>query len=99
MVCEQFYDIGSQWEKVSRRSIVGRGHIGHNLGSYEGFTLYVPSNMRPFLFECHISFCYFFALEVVRGHNFWTHLETCMELSDLLLLTLTNGTVCDEMRS
>ena len=78
---------------------MGRGHTGHNLGSYEGFTLYVPSNMRPFLFECHISFCYFFALEVVRDHNFWTHLETCTELFDLLLLTLTNGTVCDKMRS
>ena len=35
---EQFCDIQSQWEKVSRRSIVGRGHTGHNLGSYEGFT-------------------------------------------------------------
>ena len=27
--------------KVSGRSIVGRGHTGHNLGSYEGFTQYV----------------------------------------------------------
>ena len=46
-----------------------------------------------------ISFCYFFALEVVRGHDFWTCLETCTELFDLLPSTLTNGTVNDEMRS
>ena len=26
----------SQWEKVSRRSIVERGYIGHDLGLYEG---------------------------------------------------------------
>ena len=27
---------------------MGRGHIGHNLGSYEGFAWYVLSHMRPF---------------------------------------------------
>ena len=76
-----------------------RGDRCDNLGSHEGFTWYVPNHMRPFLFGYHISFCYFFALEVVRGHNFWTHLETCMELVDLLPLALTNGIVNGEMRS
>ena len=55
MLFEQFCDIKSQWENVSRRAIVGRGHIGHNLGSYEGFAWYVSSHMRQFLFGCH--FC------------------------------------------
>ena len=27
---------------------MGRGHIGHDLGTYEGFAWYVPSHMRPF---------------------------------------------------
>ena len=49
---------------------MGRGHTGHDLESYEGFTQYVLSHIRPFLFGCHISFCYFFALEVMRGHEF-----------------------------
>ena len=40
--------------------------------------------MRPFLFGCHISFYWFFALEVMRGHEFWTHLQMCTELVDLL---------------
>ena len=56
---------------------MGRGHIGHDLGSYEGCVRYVPSHMRPFLFGCHISFCCFFALEVMRGHDFLTHLKMC----------------------
>ena len=60
MLSEQLCDIESQWEKVSWRSIVGRGHIGHNLGSYEGFAWYVPNHIRPFLFGCHILFCCFF---------------------------------------
>ena len=64
---EQFCDIESQWGKVSQRSIVGRGHTGHDPGSHEGFTQYVPSDMRPFLFGYHISFCYFFALKVIGG--------------------------------
>ena len=76
-----------------------KGHICDNLGSHEGFTQYVPSHMIPFLFGCHISFCYFFTLEVVRGHDFWTYLEMCMELVDLLPLTLTNGIVNGDMRS
>ena len=63
---------------------MGRDHIDHDMGSHEGFSWYVPSHMRPFLFGCHISFCLFFALEVMRGHDFWTHLQTCMELVDLL---------------
>ena len=78
---------------------MGGGHIFHNWESYEGFTYCVLNDMRPFLFGYHISFCYFFALEVVRGHEFWTHLETCMELLDLLPLTLTNGIVNGKMRS
>ena len=35
---------------------MGRGHIGHNLGSHESFAWYVLNHMRPFLFGCHISF-------------------------------------------
>ena len=49
--------------------------------------------MRPFLFGCHISFYWFFALEVMRGHEFWTHLQTYMELVDLLPPILESGTV------
>ena len=45
---------------------MGRGHIDHDMGLHEGFSWYVPSHMRPFLFGCHISFCLFFALEVMR---------------------------------
>ena len=63
---------------------MGRGHIDHDMRSHEGFSWYVPSHMRPFLFGCHISFYWFFALEVMRGHDFWTHLQTCPELVDLL---------------
>ena len=84
MLYEQFCDFESQWEKVSRGSIVGRGHIGHNLGPHENCAWYVLSHMRPFLFGCHISFCCFFALKVVRGHDFWTYLQMCLELVDLL---------------
>ena len=51
------------------------------------------SHMRPFLFGCHISFYWFFALEVMRGHEFWTHLQTCTELVDLLPPILESGTV------
>ena len=76
-----------------------RGHTCDNLGSYEGFTWYVPSHMRPFLFGYHVSFCYFFALEVVRGHDFWPHLEMCQEQSDLLLLIFNNGTMSGEKGS
>ena len=55
--------------------------------------------MRPFLFRYHISFYYFFALKVVRGNDFWTHLEMCWWIFDLLPLMWNNGTVNDEMRS
>ena len=97
---EQFCDFESQWEKVSLRSIVGRGHIGHDLGSHEGFAWYVLSHMRPFLFGCHISFCFFFfALKVVRGYDFWIHLKMCTELVDLLPPILDNGTVSSEIGS
>ena len=89
----------SMWEKVSRRSIVGRGHTGHNLGSYEGFTQYVLSHMRPFLFGYHISFCCFFALKVVRCHHFGAHLKMFIVIFDLLPFMLNNGTVNGEMRS
>ena len=71
-------------EKLVEGEVVGRGHRCDNLGSYEDFTWYVPSHMRPFLFGCHISFYWFFALEVMSGHEFWTHLQTCTELVDLL---------------
>ena len=35
----------------------------------------------------------------MRGHDFWTHLQTCLELVDLLPPILGNGTVSDEMGS
>ena len=67
--------------KVSQRLIVGRGHTGHDLGSHEGFALYVPSHMRPFLFGYQISLCSIFALKEVGVMNFghiwkcvWQHL-------------------------
>ena len=78
---------------------MGRGHRCDNVGSYEDFTWYVPSHMRPLLFGCHISFYCFFALEVVRGHDFCTHLQMCPELVDLLPPILDNGTVSGEMWS
>ena len=78
---------------------MGRGHTGHDRGLYEGFTQCVLSHMRPFLFGYHISFCWIFALEVVRGHNFWTHLTMCTKQSDLFPSILNNGTVNCEMES
>ena len=78
---------------------MGRGHTCHNLGSYEDFTQYVPIHMRPLLFGYHISFCYFFVLDVVRGHYFWTHLKMCVLIFDLLPPILENGTVSGEMES
>ena len=63
---------------------MGRGHIDHDMGSYEGFSWYVVSHMRPFLFGCHISFYLFFELEVMRSHDLWTHLQTCTESVDQL---------------
>ena len=35
--------------------------------------------MIPILCGYHISFCYFFALEVVRGHDFWGTFENVLE--------------------
>ena len=55
--------------------------------------------MRPFLFGCYISFYWFFALEVMRGHEFWTHLQTCPELVDLLPPILESRSVNGEMGS
>ena len=86
-------------QKVRRRSIVGRGCTGHNLGSYESFSQYVLSHMRPFLFGCHISFCYIFAVKEVRGHEFWTHLKMFIQIFDLLPFLLNNGTVYGGMGS
>ena len=42
---------------------------------------------------CHISFCCFFALEVMRGHDFWTHLKMCVIIFDLLPPILESRTV------
>ena len=78
---------------------MGRGQRGHNLGSYQGCTKYVPSHMRPFLFEYLISLCSIFTLEEVKGHEFWTHLKMCVITFDLLPFILNNGTVSGEMRS
>ena len=55
--------------------------------------------MRLFLFGCHISFCCFFALKVMMGHDFSTHLKMCVVIFDLLPLILENGTVSGEMGS
>ena len=73
--------------------------MGHNLGLHEGCTQYVQIHMRPFLFECHISLCYIFVVEEVRGHEFWRHLKMCIVTFDLLPFILNNGTVSGEMRS
>ena len=78
---------------------MGRGHMSHNLGSYECFTQYVLSDMRPFLFGYHISLCNFFALEEVRGHYFWAHLKMFIITFDLLPFLLNNETVDGKMRS
>ena len=51
------------------------------------------------MFGYHISHCSIFALEEVRGHEFWTHLKMCVLIFDLLPLILNNGTVNCEMRS
>ena len=92
MLYEQFSDFESQWEKVSQRSIVGRGNIGHNLGSYEGFAWYVLSHMRHFCLGVIFHSVTLLHFEVVRGHDFWTHFKVCMELVDLLPPILDNGT-------
>ena len=78
---------------------MGRGHRCDNLGSYLGFTWYVPSHMGPFLFGCHISFCCFFALKVMRGHDFWTPLKMCVVIFDLLPPIMESETVSGEMGS
>ena len=78
---------------------MGIGHTYDNLGSYKCFTQCVPSDMRPFLFGYHISFCFIFAVEVVRGHYLQTHLKMCIVTLDLLPLILHNGTVSGEMGS
>ena len=89
----------SYWQKVSRGWIVGRGRMGHNLGSYQGFTQYVLSHMRPFLFGYRISLCSIFALEAVRSHEFWRYLKMCVVTFDLLAFILNNESVNGEMRS
>ena len=84
----------------SQRSIVSRSHTGHNLGSHEGFTQYVPSHVRPFLFGYHISFYYFFALEVVRGLIFghiWKHVWS--NLTYFINIEKLNCEWCNEVIS
>ena len=76
-----------------------RGHTSHNLGSHESFTQYVLSHMRPFLFGYHISLCYNFELEEVRGHDFMMPLKMFILIFDQLLFILNNETVDCEMRS
>ena len=78
---------------------MGGSETCDNLESYKGFTRYVPSHMRPFLFGCHIFFCDFFFLKEVRGYYFWPHLKTFIVIFDLLPVILNNGTVNGEMRS
>ena len=55
--------------------------------------------MISILCGCHISFWHFIILEVVMGHDFWTHLKMCMESLDLLTLIWSNQNVIDEMGS
>ena len=62
------------------------------MGSYESFTQYVPSHMRPFLFGYDISLCYIFALEEVRGHEFWMYLKVFILIFDLLPFIMNNET-------
>ena len=78
---------------------MGGGDTCYNLESYQDFAQYVPSHITPFLFGCHILFCYIFAVEEVRGHEFWTHLKMCIPRFDLLPFILNNGIVNGEMRS
>ena len=78
---------------------MGGGDTCHSLGSYEGFTQSLPSHMKPFLFGYHISLCYIFGVEDVRGCEFWTHLKMCTQIFDLVAFRLNNGTVNGEMRS
>ena len=78
---------------------MGRGHTCLNLGSNESFTQHVLSHMRPFLFGYHISLCYIFALEEVRGHEFCMHLKMFILIFDLLPFMVNNETVDGEMRS
>ena len=78
---------------------MGRGHMGHSVGSYESFTQYVLSHMRPFLFGYRSSLCSIFALEEVRSHEFWRHLKMCVITFDLLSFILNNESVNGEMMS
>ena len=73
--------------------------MDHNLGSYDCFTQYVPSDMRPFLFGYNISLWYFFPLVEVRGHYLWAHLKMFIITFDLLPFVLNNETVNGEMSS
>ena len=57
------------------------------------------SHMRLFLFGYYIFFCWIFALKVVRGYEFWTHLKMCVITFHQLPLTLNNGTGNSEMGS
>ena len=41
----------------------------------------------------------FLHLEVMRGHDFWTHLKMCVVIFDLLPPILESGTVSGEMGS
>ena len=50
------------------------GYMNEILGTYESHALSLLNEMIPFLSGYHISFSYFFALKVVRGHHF------CMKL-------------------
>ena len=77
---------------------MGRSDTFPNLGSYEGFTQYVPSHMRPFLFGCHISFCDLIFTQRGEGSLFLGTFENIV-MFDLLLFILNNGTVNGEMKS
>ena len=62
----KFCDIESQWGKVKGQLWAEVTQV--TIWGHMSFTQYAPSHMRPFLFECHISLCYIFAVEEVRGH-------------------------------
>ena len=63
------------------------------------FYLVCAKSYETIFVWCHISFCWFFALKVMRGHDFWTHLKMCVIIFDLLPTVLESGTVSGEIGS
>ena len=66
---------GELWAEVTGVTIWG--HIKILLGMCKLYE-------TIFVWVSYFILLSFFAFEVMRGHDFWTHLQTCMELVDLL---------------